>query len=641
MKYDARFERDSSQSPRNKVLKKNTRRDKNAKKSVKSVGSTSLKLSQNLLKTLNFILSQFVAKPDIKRLYLVWVVLMLSGVGLALNLARLQILQGTELKRLAQDQQLTKSRPFVPRRTIIDRNGDMLALDRPVFTLYAHPTLFKESKDAIAAKLAPTLIQGTIFAKTPAELLSLFNKAPSGLKVAESLPEEISDNIKNLMLDGLELLPSQQRIYPQQELASEVVGYVDGDRNGQAGVEYSQQNLLERTMPTLRYQRAMNGAWIPEKLATGFVQFDDLKMQLTLDSRLQRLAREAVRQQMEKFKAKRGTVIVMDSWNGELLSLVSEPTYDPNQYYNFSLDRFKNWALTDVYEPGSTFKAINVAIALEAGVIKPDSVFNDEGRIFVDGWPIANYDYEQAGGRGATTVRDILKYSSNVGMVHIIKKMNASDYYNALQRLGLGQTTGSDLPFEVPSQMKNRQQFVSSPVEAATTAFGQGFSLTPLQMVQLMGSLANGGKLVIPHIVRGLFNTQGEAFWEPNYPEPQKVFSPETSQKVIEMMESVVHDGTGKAAKIPGYRIGGKTGTAQKAKDGVYSKAIVTSFVGIMPVDKPRYVVLAVFDEPQGGSGGVVAAPVVKSVIESLISIEKIPPSNIDEVQQQKEAEKP
>lgn len=638
MKYDARFEREVSQFSRNKGFKKNTRRDKNAKQSV---GGISLQFSRHLLKTLNFILSKCVAKPDIKRLYLVWIILILSGVGLAVNLVRLQIIQGTELKRLAQEQQLTKSRPFVPRRTIIDRNGDMLALDRPVFTLYAHPKLFKESKDAIAAKLAPNLVQGTIFAKTPAELLSLFNKAPSGLKVAESLPEEISDNIKNLMLDGLELLPSQQRIYPQQELASEVVGYVDSDRNGQAGIEYSQQNLLERTMPTLRYQRAMNGAWIPEQLATGFVQFDDLKMQITIDSRLQRLVREAVRQQMEKFKAKRGTVIVMDSWNGELLSLVSEPTYDPNQYYNFTLDRFKNWALTDVYEPGSTFKAINVAIALEAGVIKPDSVFNDEGRIFVDGWPIANYDYEQAGGRGSTTVRDILKYSSNVGMVHIIQKMKASDYYNALQRLGLGQTTGSDLPFEVPSQMKNRQQFVSSRVEAATTAFGQGFSLTPLQMVQLMGSLANGGKLVIPHIVRGLFNTQGEAFWEPNYPEPQKVFSPETTQKVIEMMESVVHDGTGKAAKIPGYRIGGKTGTAQKAKNGVYSNAIVTSFVGIMPVDKPRYVVLAVFDEPQGGSGGVVAAPVVKSVIESLISIEKIPPSNIDEVQQEKEAEKP
>jgi cell division protein FtsI (penicillin-binding protein 3) len=426
------------------------------------------------------------------------------------------------------------------------------------------------------------------------------------------------------------LLRQQQRFYPQQELAADILGYVDGERKGQAGVEYSQQNLLERSMPSIQFSRSIDGNWVPDRLTAGFVQLDDLKLQLTIDSRLQRAARIALKEKMKQHGAKRGTVIVMDARNGELLSVVAEPSYDPNQYFNFDLSRYKNWAVTDVYEPGSTFKAINVAIALEAGAVKPNSVFNDEGRIFMDGWTIQNSDYKQAGARGPSTVTDILKHSSNVGMVHVMRSMKASLYYQALEKLGLGQTAGTDLPFEVTSQLKNREQFINSPVEVATTAFGQGFSITPMQLVQLNGALANGGKLVTPHVVRGLFDREGEPYWKLPRAAAKQIFSPETTKQVLEMMETVVDGGTGKAAQIPGYRIAGKTGTAQKANagGGYSNNAIITSFVGIMPVEAPRYVVLAVIDEPkQGSSGGTVAAPIVESVMEALISIEKIAPS--------------
>jgi len=569
------------------------------------------------------------------RLWAVWVVLMLSGLGLAVNLFYLQVTRAPALRKQALEQQTLKTKPFVPRRPIVDRTGNVLAIDRQVYTLYAHPKLFKHSKGDIAAKLAPMLpIELAPGNTAETELLRRFNLGESGITIASSLAQEVADRVERMQIkdspvDGLELVRQQQRFYPQQELAADILGYVDGEQKGQAGVEYSQQNLLERSMPSIQFSKSIDGHWLPDRLTAGFVQLDDLKLQLTIDSRLQRAARIALKDKMKQHGAKRGTVIVMDARNGELLSVVAEPSYDPNQYFNFDLSRYKNWAVTDVYEPGSTFKAINVAIALEAGVVKPNTIFNDEGRIYMDGWTIQNSDYKVAGARGPSTVTEILKHSSNVGMVHVMRKMKSSLYYQALEKLGLGQTAGTDLPFEVTGQLKNREQFINSPVEVATTAFGQGFSMTPMQLVQLNGALANGGKLVTPHVVRGLFDREGQAFWKLPRAVPKQVFSPQTTKQVIEMMETVVDGGTGKAAQIPGYRIAGKTGTAQKANaSGGYSnKAIITSFVGIMPVEAPRYVVLAVIDEPKGGSGGVVAAPIVESVMEALINIEKIPPS--------------
>lgn len=573
------------------------------------------------------------------RLRIVWLILLGGLFGLSVNLFRLQISMGPMLKQQAQFQQSQRDLPFVPRRPISDANGHILAIDQIVYTLYAHPKLFQKPPTEIAEKLAPVLVKNDLSRSTTDELIQQFRQADSGIKIAESLSEEVGKNIANLRLDGLELIQERQRLYPQQNIAADIVGYVDSEGKGQAGVEHSQQNLLERVMPSLEFQRSARGNWVPSQLASGFIQLDDLELRLTIDTRLQRMARQALKQKVEEYKAKRGTVIVMDASNGAILTLVNEPSYDPNQYWKFSVDRFKNWALSDLYEPGSTFKPINVALALEAGGIQPDTMIYDEGRIQMGRWSIQNADYAYVGTRGPVSITDIIKFSSNIGMVRIMQKIQPEVFYEGLRRLGMGDRSGVDLPFEVASTIKTRHQFMSIPVESATAAFGQGLSITPLKLAQLNATLANGGKLVTPHVVKGLYNSKGQLYWETSLPKARQVFSTETANTVLEMMESVVaeDDGTGKASRIPGYRIAGKTGTAQKASatGGYSNSARITSFVGILSVNNPRYVVVAVIDEPDGGSGGLIAAPIVKSVMESLIGLEKIPPSNLGEALQQ------
>lgn len=562
----------------------------------------------------------------LNRLLLVWGILIVSGLGLAVNLYQLQFVQGSVLLAKARQQQMVNLRPFTPRRPVVDRNNNVLAIDRPVYSLYAHPKLFIESKEVIATKL------GVLLNRPPADLVQQFNTRNSGIRISPALPEEIAEKISALRLNGLELNLEYSRLYPQQNLVADVVGYVDLDRRGQAGVEYSHRELLQRSVQTARLSKTGNGALMSDRVPKKFLHVDDLRLKLTIDSRLQRATRISLRQLMQKFSAKRGGVIVMDAWDGSLLTMISEPSYDPNKYYKSDTRAFKNWLLADLYEPGSTFKPLNVAIALENGAVKPSSVFPDPDVIKVSGWSIRNAEPED---RTSLSLTGILQYSSNVGMVQVMQRLKPEVYYDWLKKLGLGKRVGIDLPFEAVSQLKSQKEFIASPIEPATTAFGQGFSLTPIHLLQLHGALANGGKLVTPHVVQGLVDTKNQMHWQPSLPAPRPIFSPKTTRTVVEMMETVVTQGTGKAAQIPGYRIAGKTGTAQKASPtgGYYSGAKITSFVGILPVESPRYVVLAVVDEPKGiAFGSTVAAPIVKSVMEALITIERLPPKPIPKV---------
>jgi cell division protein FtsI (penicillin-binding protein 3) len=552
----------------------------------------------------------------------VWGVLTFGAIGLAANLFRLQVLQAEMLSSRAQAQQTVKLQPILPRRPIVDRQGTSLAVDRLVYMLYAHPKLFKKSKDEVAEAIAPILNQPSV------ELADLFAQQESGIEIHFGLSEDAADRIRALRLDGLELLPRQQRFYPQQDLMAEVVGYVNLDREAQAGVEYSQRAALERSNQVARFLRRGKDLVKPGEIPSDVLKQDDLRLRLTVDRRLQQAARTALKQKITEFGAKRGAVLVMEVQTGVLRVMAIEPSFDPNQYYTYQMDQLRNWVLTDPYEPGSTFKPINVAIALEAGTVRPNDSFYDEGRIYIGPWPIQNSD---GAARGSQTVGEIVAHSSNVGMVRIMQTLKPEVYYDWLAKIELAKPTGIDLPFETAGQVKKREQFLGDPVEVAVTAFGQGFSLTPVQLLRLQGAIANGGFLVTPHVVEGLFDSSGKPHWQPQYAPPKQVFSRETAQAVLGMMEKAVEEGTGTPAQIPGYRIAGKTGTAQKASitGGYDSVARITSFVSLFPVEAPRYAVLVVIDEPQGDNayGSTVAAPIARDVMEALIRIDLISPS--------------
>ena len=557
------------------------------------------------------------------RVISVWVIFMAAILGLGYKLYQLQIIQGASLQKKARSQQTTNLQPYIPRRSIIDGLGNVLAADSLMFTLYAHPKLFKLTKPEMAEKLALILND-----QTPDQLVKRFEKQKSGIKLAIKLSESQANKITDLKLDGLELEQQYARLYPQDDMAAEVVGYADNDRHGQAGIELSQQSLLERNALSLYIRRSGQGTILPAFLPQDLLQSNDWQVKLTLDMRLQRAARESLKEQLKAFKAKKGTVMIMDAMDGSILAMVNEPTFNPNQYSKAKVELFKNWAVSDLYEPGSTLKPVNVAIALNAKAITPQTTVYDGGSVRVGPWTISNAD--KSGG-GNINVSSIIQHSSNVGMVGLMRHLKPDDYYTRLQEVGLDSKTGIDLPGEVASYLKPRAEFVNQPIEPATTSFGQGLSLTPVKLLQLNAALANGGKLITPHLVSGLVDSGGTLHWKPNYP-VKTIFTPQDSYRVVQMMENVVSKGTAKAAQIKGYRIGGKTGTAQKASasGGYMATAKITSFVAILPVEKPRYVVLAVVDEAQGGNvfGGTVAAPIVKKVMEALIAIKGIPPSS-------------
>ena len=563
------------------------------------------------------------------RMRWVFALLCLGLIGLMGRMAWLQMFQAQELEARARSVQTQRTQPLGIRRPIVDRTGRIIALDEERYRLWLHPRYFNLPGDDpalirppadVADRLAPLLsIPST-------KILKQIGNRPSGIKLLEGLDPETAAAVRAAGISGVDLESYPHRVYPQGELFANVVGFLNQERVPQAGLEQSRHDDLQRHELVRSLRRGADGTPLPDNLDAGVFFGDDLRLQLTLDARLQALAAKALSAQVKKWNAKKGVAIVMDVTNGELLALASVPTYDPNRYWDFSSARFREWSVQDLYEPGSTFKPINLALALQEGAIKANGQVYDNGTIKVGGWPINNHDRKV---NGMIDFATVLQVSSNVGMVQAMRRLPADSYWDWLSRLRLDARPDTDLPGAIAGQLKSKEQFTKQPIEPATASFGQGFSLTPLKLAQLHALLANGGRMVSPHITRGL--RAGDALASAGTRQGQQLLNPKVTRTVLAWMESVVEKGSGKGVRTPGYRIGGKTGTAQKALNGVYVPgALICSFVATLPIEDPRYVVLVVVDEPQGGNayGSTVALPVAKSIIDGLLVIEKIPPSN-------------
>jgi len=537
------------------------------------------------------------------------------------RLVKLQVFNASDLQRKARLIQSSKTNSLKKRRSIVDRNNRLIAYDKPLYKLWAHPKYFNFPGDSInrvrsieevTKKLSPILnIKDEI-------ILEKFKNKISGTKLFDKISEEKAEKIKNLQISGLDLFKYSHRFYPQGKLYSNLVGFVNDENKGSAGLELHLDNQIKVFKKSNLVKRGGDGTPLPDHSAPGDFVSDYRSLGLTIDSKLQKASFNALSRQVRKWKAKKGFAIVMDVNNGQILSLVTDPSYDPNEFWRYESESFKGWYSQDLFEPGSTFKPINLALALEEKVIQKDGFVKDVGKINVGGWTLFNWDKK---GNGYIDYPKVLQVSSNVGMVKIMQNLDPAIYWDLLKNLGINKNLETDLYESTAGQLKRKDLFVNQTIEPAVTSFGKGFSISPLKLVQLHAALANGGFEVTPHVT--------SSFKERVSENPKKqFFSHEVSKTVLEWMETVVDKGSGSGAKIEGYRIAGKTGTSQKALNGSYTSKKVCSFVATLPVNDPKYVVLVIVDEPSNpfAYGSTVAVPVAKEIIESLIVIEKIPP---------------
>ncbi len=541
--------------------------------------------------------------------------------GLFGRLVNLQVFSASDLLKRAKLSQSSRTSSLKTRRSIVDRNDRLIAYDKPLYKLWAHPQYFRFPGDKgnkvrgineVVKKISPILNIKNEF------LLAKFNNDLKGIELIDEVTEDKAEKLRDLQISGLDLVKYSQRYYPQGEIFSNLVGYVNADNKGSAGLELHLDPKIKIFNKSNFIKRGGDGTPLPDNSGPKDFIPDYRSLVLTIDSKLQKASFEALSKQVIKWKAKKGVAIVMDVNNGEILSLVSLPTYDPNKYWLQDPAVFRGWYTQDLLEPGSTFKPINLALALEEKVIHKDGLVEDSGKINVGGWTLSNWDKK---GNGFIDYPKVLQVSSNVAMVKIMQNMKPSIYWEKLKNLGIDANLKTDLYESTPGQLKNKDLFVNQSIEPAVTSFGKGFSISPLKLAQLHAALVNGGFEVTPHVTLNFKDSIKEE-------EQKRFFSKEVSRTLLEWMETVVETGSGAGVRIEGYRIAGKTGTSQKARNGIYTNKKVCSFIATLPVNDPKYMVLVVIDEPSKlyAYGSTVAVPVAKEIIESLIVIEKIPP---------------
>ncbi|MBY0547546.1 MAG: penicillin-binding protein 2 [Candidatus Obscuribacterales bacterium] len=555
----------------------------------------------------------------------VWQLLIVFGLlAIAVRLYYLQVVKGPELTKKAAIQR-EQTNLLIHRGAITDRHGLPLAIDTTRYDVYVHPPLIKVSKDLAAETFARICHQD--FKKIDRLMHSDFPV----VTIARHLGREEIEELQDLNWTGIDIVPRSFRHYPEGNLASHILGYVNMDTRGQGGIEQAQDTNLQNTGGIRKPQLDGHGRPIltgNESSVTDITPPMGHHVELTIDNYLQHLAEKELSAMCIHSHAQKGCAILTDPQTGEILAWANYPNYDPNQYHKYAYEVTKNWAMVDVYQPGSTFKIVTVAAGLDLGVIKKNTRFADSGSLRVGNRTLHNHE---PGGHGMIDLLQLFIHSSNVASAQIGLMMTPQQFYTKLSEFGLGSVTGVELAGESAGLLRNYKEW--QPIDSATTGFGQGaIAVTPLQLVQAVGVVCNGGMKIQPHMIRRVYDPRTGVTERWTEPRKTRVISPEVSRHVTHLLCENVSIGTQMAGKVPGYRVGGKTGTAQKVTAngrGYIAGATIASFIGFLPEENPQLLCLVVVDSPQtdGRWGNTIAGPVFNAICIEAARYLGVPPA--------------
>ena len=533
--------------------------------------------------------------------------------GFAILLFRffdLQVLQAETMMQRARQQHEKIITLDSNRGAIVDRQGKPLALNLDVSSVYATPSSI-DNPPRVARQLAQVL-------GVPREPLEERLRAKRDFVwIQRKIEDAQVEQLTNLALPGVDVVVESRRFYPKGTLLAHVLGFAGIDSQGLEGLENGyDEHLRGQVRQVVLQQDALGRVIIPESRRKP-QPLSGHAISLTIDEVIQYIAEEALEQTVRGTKAQGGAVLVMAPKTGQMLAWALRPTFDPNQIHQASPEQWRNRGVTDPYEPGSTLKVVLAAAALESKSITPDTLlYAGDGEIPISGTVI--HDHEKA---GWVTFREAVQRSSNVAFVKMSLDLKPERVYRFLRTFGFGEKTGIDLPGESIGILRRPDQW--SQRSLPSLAIGQEIAVTPLQLLTAVSAIANEGWLMRPFLVREISDQQGRSVWEHVPHIRRRPISAETAKTVTDLLVNVVERGTGKRAAVPGYRVAGKTGTAQKVdpETGTYSSTkFVGSFVGFVPAEDPQLAILVVIDEPQGPAwGGVVAAPVFRKVAEQAL----------------------
>jgi cell division protein FtsI (penicillin-binding protein 3) len=524
---------------------------------------------------------------------------------------QLQVLKKEQLYKLAARQQHAQI-PLVPKRgTIYDSRGNELAVSIEVDSVYADARKVTEVEKT-ARELA------AILEIDREELKQRLKGHRSFEWVQRKISPKEVEQIKELRLPGVSFLKENRRFYPNSQLAAHLVGFVGLDSKGLEGIEFQYDALLNGENQVWNTARDALGREIAMG-KTPFGKEDHYRnIILTLDKPIQHITETELGRGVEKWGGKGGMAIAMDPWSGKILAMASFPTFNPNQFIQYRSKSWRNRALSDVFEPGSLFKAFLAAAALEEQVVRPsDSFFCENGS-----YRVYDRTIHDISKHGWLTFQQIIKLSSNIGASKVGEKMGKERFYRYISAFGFGEKTRIGLPGEGKGVVHHPRYW--SPVALDTISFGQGVSVTGIQLATALSAIANGGFLMKPYVVEKITNEKGEMVQSFKPEVVRKVISEEAARKVRVLLKATTEKGgTGEGAVPAGYEVAGKTGTAQKVDSllGGYSDdRYISGFIGFAPADAPKLVVLVIVDEPQGNNyGGVVAAPIFRTIMEKVL----------------------